>query len=206
MLVGRVQYGYGDGAAPSGTWNEWHLALFDDGGKSGWLSEDNDQLRAGLRRAAARTGAGCDLRCGPAETQARRSSWPGLRWSGSASIVQAGPLAAQGELPIAARRLGSAASRSSDLRNEQCARSATLDYADPAEADAGRSAEAVRLESLQLQGLREDPDWPRRPREPCIAAQQFRMSGTAARTVEVTRTDHAEHHLPGAARAVVDHL
>ena len=33
-LVGRLQYGYADG-----TWNEWH-ALFD-GGKSGWLSEDN---------------------------------------------------------------------------------------------------------------------------------------------------------------------
>ena len=41
-LVGRVQYGYGEGVASlDGTWTEWH-ALFDDG-RSGWLSEDNDQ-------------------------------------------------------------------------------------------------------------------------------------------------------------------
>jgi hypothetical protein len=138
-LVGRLQYGYAEG-----TWNEWH-ALFD-GGKNGWLSEDNgayvfafdaplqgeappaDELVAGERRLV-----------------------DNAAWS-VASVTRARLIAAQGELPRPPR-LDAAEFIVADLRNERD-EVGTLDYGDPADVSwsIGR---AVRLADLALSGLRE---------------------------------------------------
>jgi hypothetical protein len=89
-LVGRLQVGY-DG----GTWNEWH-ALFD-GGRSGWLSEDNGRyvfaFDAPLPGDAPATAADLSkLGVG------RGCQVDGRGWT-VASIVKARLIAAQGELP-----------------------------------------------------------------------------------------------------------
>jgi len=146
-LIGRQQLAYGNAdpsglALTEGTWSEWHL-LFDDGG-SGWLSEDNDQyvivfaadpqgpfpLAEKLRPAAVVRIAGAAWRV--------------------ASIVQARPIAAEGELP-APPSLGQQYAIV-DLRDEQ-GRVATLEYADPVQPQLSIGS-AVRLADLALQNLR----------------------------------------------------
>lgn len=150
-LVGRVQYGYGAGGAAlarpdqvEGSWNEWH-ALFDDGA-SGWLSEDNDQfvmvfpVPPGTPPPPAEA-----LRLGQAVSLA------GKQWR-VAALTHSSVLAAQGELP-APPPLG----RSfvvADLRNAQD-QVATLEYTEP-QAPLLSVGLPVRLEELQLRGLRED--------------------------------------------------
>ena len=138
-LVGRLQYQY-----PEGTWNEWH-ALFD-GGKSGWLSEDNgryviafDAPLAGAAPAATSLRAGAPVQV------------DGQAWS-VASVASATLLAAQGELP---RRPNLASSFVvADLRNTR-GEVGTLDYsaADAPGWSIGRSVadrKSTRLNSSHL--------------------------------------------------------
>lgn len=88
-LVGRVQVRYAQGS-----WNEWH-ALFD-GGRGGWLSEDNGQYVFGF-----------DAPLGDEPVPAIETLRPGapLRLAGQAwtvgSVVRARLAAAEGELPFA---------------------------------------------------------------------------------------------------------
>ncbi|MEY4754734.1 MAG: hypothetical protein RJA44_2409 [Pseudomonadota bacterium] len=144
-LVGRLQLRYADGS-----WNEWH-ALFDgdDGaaGRSAWLAEDNGayvfSFEAPLTQAppalvSLQAGARCLI--------------DGRVWQvGSITTARLG--AAQGELPHPPPQIEEF--RIVDLRNEQ-GEVGTLDHADPLKPvwSIGR---AVRLDELQLQGLREQP-------------------------------------------------
>jgi hypothetical protein len=138
-LVGRLQYGYAEG-----TWNEWH-ALFD-GGKSGWLSEDNGAyvfaFEAPLQGAAPPAG---ELVAG------ERRLVDNAAWS-VASVTRARLIAAQGELPRPPR-LDAAEFIVADLRNERD-EVGTLDYGEPA-AVSWSIGRAVRLADLALSGLRE---------------------------------------------------
>ena len=148
MLVGRVQYEYGEDTSASidGRWTEWHAA-FDDG-RHAWLSEDNDQYVLAFDRddnggapssAALRVGESLRLASG--------------EWR-LASIVHARASAAEGELP----RLPSQSVKRliADLRsaNDQVA---TLDYEHPQNPTLS-IGEPVRLAELKLTGLRDDAD------------------------------------------------
>lgn len=147
VLVGRVQFAYGpDAAAPDGTWTEWH-ALFDDG-RSGWLSEDNDQYVF----AFDREGSGGAPPVGALDIgQALRIF--DTEWR-VASITAAVAAAAEGELPT--RPALGIRHPIVDLRNvhEQVA---TLDYQDPRVPSVAIGSR-VRLADLALAGLLEGPD------------------------------------------------
>jgi hypothetical protein len=139
-LVGRLQYGYADG-----TWNEWH-ALFD-GGKSGWLSEDNgayviafDLPLQGAAPPASELSAG------------ERRLVHGAAWN-VASVARAKLIAAQGELPRPPR-LDGGEFVVADLRNERD-EVGTLDYGDPSGSVQWSIGRAVRLADLAMIGLRE---------------------------------------------------
>jgi predicted RNA-binding Zn-ribbon protein involved in translation (DUF1610 family) len=150
-LVGRLQYGYAEG-----TWNEWH-ALFD-GGRSGWLSEDNGRyviaFDVPLRGEAPR----------PDELMAgERRLVDGRPWS-VASVSRAHLIAAEGELPRPPRLQGEFVV--ADLRNEH-GEVGTLDYSDPASPQwsVGRS---VALMELAMSGLAEEGEKTLRARAfPC---------------------------------------
>jgi hypothetical protein len=140
-LIGRLQLRYADG-----TWNEWH-ALFD-GGKSGWLSEDNGRYVMAFdapsptplpRFEALRPGAGIAL-------DARM-------WQ-VASIARVRVAAAQGELPYPPNLADEFAVV--DLRNTQD-EVGTLDYGDAngVRWSVGRSAP---LSELALRGLRDESE------------------------------------------------
>lgn len=138
-LVGRVQLRY-----EGGVWNEWH-ALFD-GGKSGWLSEDNGayvfSFEAPLNEAAP---ASHTLVVGAQQVLA------GQAWRvASLTLVTLG--AAEGELPRPP--LPKAGEfLLADLRNSQD-EVGTLDYlSEPPQWSVGR---AVRLADLAMTGLRDD--------------------------------------------------
>lgn len=147
QLIGRVQYASGtDLAAPDALWTEWH-ALFDDG-RSGWLSEDNDQYvfafdREGSGGAppAATLAVGAALRIFDAEWRV-------------ASVVDAAAVAAEGELP--GRPALGVRHPVVDLRNVHD-QVATLDYLDERQPDVAIGSR-VRLRDLDLAGLREGPD------------------------------------------------
>ena len=146
-LVGRVQYGYGEGVASlDGVWTEWH-ALFDDG-RSGWLSEDNDQYVIAFDRDDN----------GGAPPFGALDVGQSLRVAGSdwrvASIVRARAIAAEGELPT--RPTLDAAHPIVDLRNAHD-QVATLDYLDE-RAPTLAIGSPVRLAELSLQGLIDGPD------------------------------------------------
>jgi hypothetical protein len=138
-LVGRLQMRYA-----GGTWNEWH-AVFDESGKSGWLSEDNGQYVFSFEAPA------------PGPLPAAEALRPGAQqmigsqgWVvGSVSAVKVG--AAEGELPFVpelARGYVVA-----DLRNTQ-GEVATIDYSDtPPRWYVGRG---LRLEELAASGLKEE--------------------------------------------------
>lgn len=137
-LVGRLQYSY-DG----GRWTEWIAAL--DGDRTGILSEDNGAyvftLPFQLQRPAP---PAVDLRVG-ATTAFNGQSYT------VASNEQVALVSAQGELP----RLPELGRRFPvvELRNDQ-GQVLSLDYdTDPPGAYLGR---AVRLEDLQLTGLRDE--------------------------------------------------
>ncbi len=138
-LVGRLQYGYAQGV-----WNEWH-ALFD-GGKSGWLSEDNGAyvlaFELPLEGAAP---APDDLRAGG------RCLVGGLAWD-VASVQRATLAAAQGELPRPPP-LGAREFVVADLRNARN-EVATLDWSSPA-GPSWSIGRPVRLAELAMVGLRE---------------------------------------------------
>jgi len=143
-LVGRLQYGYAEGS-----WNEWH-ALFD-GGRSGWLSEDNgayvfafDAAWPGDAPAAAE--AVLQLPVG------RPLFVDGRAWT-LASVVRAHLIAAEGELPAPPRLQGEFVL--AELRSTQD-EVGSLDYGDAAQPgwSIGR---AVRLAELQMSGLRTGP-------------------------------------------------
>ncbi|WP_293375020.1 DUF4178 domain-containing protein [Nevskia sp.] len=146
-LVGRVQYGYGEGVASlDGTWTEWH-ALFDDG-RSGWLSEDNDQYVIAFDRDDS----------GGAPPFGALEVGQSLRLADSdwrvASIVRARAIAAEGELPT--RPALDSAHPIVDLRNAHN-QVATLDYLDE-RAPTLAIGNPVRLAELALQGLVDGPD------------------------------------------------
>jgi hypothetical protein len=147
-LIGRVQLGYGGTGTTDveGRWNEWH-ALFDDT-RSGWLSEDNDQY-VFVFDIPGDPGAPPAVQLAPGQPV----TLAGKQWR-VASRVQARPLAAEGELP-SAPSLGQSIPII-DLRNEQN-QVATLEYGSsgPPKLSIGQ---AVRLDELQLKGLREGPD------------------------------------------------
>jgi hypothetical protein len=136
-LVGRLQYAY-----PGGRWTEWIAAL--DGERTGLLSEDNGafvfSLPQALERAAPPPG---DLRVG-ATTAVNGQSYT------VASNEQVSLVSAQGELP----RLPELGKPFAvvELRSDQ-GQVLSLDYdTQPPGAYLGR---AVRLEDLQLTGLRD---------------------------------------------------
>jgi len=144
-LVGRLQYG-----SAGGTWNEWH-ALFDggsEGGRSGWLSEDNGAyvfaFDTPLAEAPPPLGS---LLAGQAVRVA------GQAWN-VASVVQARLVSAQGELPSPPPLEREFAVV--DLRNA-LGEVGTLDDAEPARVgwSVGRS---VALTELVISGLREDSE------------------------------------------------
>ncbi|MGJ7492727.1 DUF4178 domain-containing protein [Variovorax sp. ZT4R33] len=137
-LVGRLQYAY-----PGGRWTEWIAAL--DGERTGLLSEDNGafvfSLPHVLERAAPPAG---DLRVG-ATTAFNGQSYT------VASNEQVTLVSAQGELP----RLPDLGKPFAvvELRSDQ-GQVLSLDYdTQPPGAYLGR---AVRLEDLQLTGLRDE--------------------------------------------------
>jgi len=137
-LVGRLQMRYADGS-----WNEWH-ALFD-GGKSGWLSEDNGRYVIAFDAPAPT----------PLPPLADLKPGAGLLLDGRpwqvASVTLARVAAAQGELPHAPGAAGEFTLV--DLRNA-LDEVGTLDYGDPRQVrwSVGRSA---ALADLWLSGLRE---------------------------------------------------
>ena len=168
-LVGRLQYGYQSsplapaepapppkgagstgqaGSTLDGTWNEWHT-LFD-GGKSGWLSEDNGAyvfaFDVPLQGAAP-----------PADelTAGERRLVHNAAWN-VASVTRARLIAAQGELPRPPRVDG-AAFTVVDLRNERD-EVGTLDYSDPEGTVGWSIGRAVRLADLGMSGLRESSE------------------------------------------------
>ena len=139
-VVGRLQLGY-----PEGSWNEWHV-LFDDNGRSGWLSEDNGAFvlafDAPLQGEAAPAAAALSV--------GSQQVLGGRPWQ-VASKVEASLLAAEGELPRPP-----ALNQSfwvADLRNSQ-GEVATLDYSRP-EAPQWSVGRTVQLAELALTGLRE---------------------------------------------------
>ena len=144
-LVGRVQWG-----AAQTRWTEWH-ALFDppaDGsapGRSGWLSEDNGRYVLGF-----------DTPLPPGSVPRPESlvvgaplTVAGRRWV-VASVVEASPLAAEGELPKRPR-LGATVPLA-DVRSPTDDAVGTLDYGDPA-APAWSEGRSVELAALGLAGL-----------------------------------------------------
>ncbi len=137
-LVGRLQYSY-DG----GRWTEWIAAL--DGDRTGILSEDNGAYVFTLPFELLRPAPlAADLRVG-ATTAFNGQSYT------VASNEQVALVSAQGELP----RLPELGRRFPvvELRNDQ-GQVLSLDYdTDPPGAYLGR---AVRLEDLQLTGLRDE--------------------------------------------------
>ncbi|NDY93171.1 DUF4178 domain-containing protein [Ideonella livida] len=143
VLVGRLQYGYGEG-----TWNEW-FALFErpDGHeKPAWLSEDNGAYVLAFDQPL------------PAPWPSPETLQPGLRrqvgtqmWS-VASSQRVRVLAAQGELPRPPQL--NRDFMLADLRNE-ASEVGTLSFErlDAPQWSIGRS---VQLTELRLSGLRED--------------------------------------------------
>ena len=136
-LVGRLQHGYADGV-----WNEWH-ALFDAGGRSGWLAEDNGRYVFAFDAPLN----------GPAPPAANLASGARLVVDGRAwsvgSVVETRLLAAAGELPI--RPQPGRSFIVVDLRNPQ-GEVGTLDYTEPA-APRWSIGRPVGLADLALQGL-----------------------------------------------------
>ena len=137
-LVGRLQYRHAQG-----TWNEWHA--FFDGGRSGWLSEDNGgyvlAFDAPLQTSVP---AAASLRPGTALTV------DGQAWS-VASVAVAKLIAAQGELPTTPNlERGFVVA---DLRNTR-GEVGTLDYSD-AQAPRWSVGKAVALADLAMTGLSE---------------------------------------------------
>ena len=174
VLVGRLQMAYAEGV-----WNEWHV-LFDaasdgQGGKRGWLSEDNGAFVFSFDQPEAAFADGPD-----ADTWANLRvglplTWAGRRWS-VAAVTSARVGAAQGELPAAPSTR--AEFRVVELRNERD-EVGSLDDAQVGAAAVGSTApgarvgmagtqplaglrgaigRAVRLADLSLQGLRESSD------------------------------------------------
>ena len=145
-LVGRLQYRYA-----VGTWNEWH-ALFDggaEGGKSGWLSEDNGRYVIAFDLPLDGSPGSAPP---PAEnlTAGGRLTVAGVAWS-VASVTAAKLIAAQGELPVKPQlEHGFVVA---DLRNSR-AEVGTLDYSEPAAPrwSVGRS---VAISELAMTGLAE---------------------------------------------------
>ena len=145
-LVGRLQYRYAEG-----TWNEWH-ALFDggpEGGKSGWLSEDNGRYVIAFDLPFDGAPGSAPP---PAENLAAggRLSVASEAWS-IASVTAAKLIAAQGELLVKPQlEHGFVVA---DLRNSR-AEVGTLDYSEPAAPrwSVGRS---VALSDLAMTGLAE---------------------------------------------------
>ncbi len=137
-LVGRLQYQYKDG-----TWNEWH-ALFD-GGRSGWLAEDNGRY---VMAFDAPLGAG---EAPPAESlrPGQQGAIGGQRWS-VASVAAARLVAAQGELPFEPDTRGGFIV--ADLRNT-AGEVGTLEYRKAGAAPAWSIGRSVSLDELSMRGL-----------------------------------------------------
>ena len=138
-LVGRLQYGYAQGR-----WTEW-IAAFDDGQRTGILSEDNGAFV--FARPAAVQGA---LPAAAALKVGASATVGGQRYT-VASSEQVALVSAQGELP----RLPPLNQYFTmvDLRGEQ-GQVLSLDYSsDPPAAYLGRS---VKLGDLALRGLRDE--------------------------------------------------
>ncbi|MEO5732804.1 MAG: DUF4178 domain-containing protein [Rubrivivax sp.] len=141
-LVGRLQYGYGDG-----TWNEWH-ALFDNT-RSAWLSEDNGAYVLAFDAPLPADLAGIGDRLATLKPGSRLSA-DNRAWD-VASVQAAHLISAEGELPSPPRLQGSFTVV--DLRNAD-GEVATLDGSDPAH-PAWSVGRQVRLADLSMQGLRE---------------------------------------------------
>lgn len=137
-VIGRLQFGYAQGS-----WNEWH-ALFD-GGRSGWLSEDNGSFVLSFdARPDERLPQAHELVLGAQQLLA------GQAWQ-VAALTTAQVLAAQGELPrppVLKREFLIAALR--NARDEV----GSLDYSD-AELPQWSLGRPVRIAELAMTGLRE---------------------------------------------------
>ena len=164
-LVGRLQYRYTEG-----TWNEWH-ALFD-GGKSGWLSEDNGRyviaFDAPLSAAAP---PATSLKAG-AQLVVEGQGWT------VASVNAAKLLAAQGELPYAPNLTRGFVI--SDLRNPR-GEVGTLDYSE-AGAPRWSVGRTVSISELAMSGLAEASEKTLKARgvecPSCGAALEIKLSTT----------------------------
>lgn len=183
-LIGRQQLGYGDPKAPDGIWNEWH-ALFSDG-KSGWLSDDNDQyVFAFDADPPAYVPPARDL------TPGKELRIGGIRWS-VASKVDARVLAAAGELalpPPLGRTFPVV-----DLRSE-AQRVATLEYADPAKPRFSIGS-PVRLADLRLRGVKDE-----QTAGPGVAGRAFACPNCGA-SVEVKLADTLSISCPNCASLI----
>ncbi|MGJ7545107.1 DUF4178 domain-containing protein [Variovorax sp. LT1R16] len=137
-LVGRLQYSY-----PGGRWTEWIAAL--DGDRTGVLSEDNGAFVFALPHTLDRAApAAVDLRVGAT------TAFNGQTYTVS-SNEQVALVSAQGELPRLPE-IGKAFA-AVELRSDT-GEVLSLDYdTHPPGAYLGR---AVRLEDLQLSGLRDE--------------------------------------------------
>jgi len=140
MLVGRLQVRYA-----GGSWNEWH-ALFD-GGRGGWLSEDNGRYVIGfdapLDASQGALPAISSLRAGQTVQIA------GQTWS-VASVLRAKLGAAQGELPFTPDLHNEY--WVADLRNTQ-GEVATLELPAGAGAPRWSVGRSVLLSELAMSGL-----------------------------------------------------
>ena len=155
-VIGRLQYRYGEG-----TWNEWLLGL--DDGRTGWLSEDNggyvlgrpldDATAAALQQAL---GSPDDLALGHIVTLM------GTAYS-ITSLQQASLLSAQGELPKLPP-LGQPFTVAEMRSATGTVLSVEWMQRDAPGMSLGRT---VKLEDLQLQGLRDDTS------EKTVAGRQF---------------------------------
>lgn len=137
-LVGRLQYLY-DG----GVWNEWHAAF--DGGRHGWLSEDNGRYVLTFETRIANPPAPQGLRVGA------ELSIGGQAWTVSA-VVRARLGAIEGELlapPSPGEQLVV------ELRNPR-GDVAALEYGAAAAVPAGFVGRTVELPQLELKGLKEE--------------------------------------------------
>ena len=155
-VIGRLQYRYGEG-----TWNEWLLGL--DDGRTGWLSEDNGGYVLG-RPLDAATAATLQQALGTPDNLALGQvvNLMGTAYS-ITSVQQASLVSAQGELPklppigqpftVAEMRSATGTVLSVEWMQR-----------DAPSMSLGRT---VKLEDLQLKGLRDDAS------EKAVAGRQF---------------------------------
>jgi hypothetical protein len=140
VVVGRILYQYDQGG-----WNEWHLMMND--GKSGWLSDAQEEYAISFRASGEKL---------PAETQLQ--VWQTYDWNGDVFnltvITKARYRGVQGELPF--EYWDKSEVTFADLRTAS-KKFATLDYSD---ADPVLYVgEFMEFDDLKMKNLRQFEGW-----------------------------------------------